>query len=205
MTDNRMRLSFLVIISGSLVINNCFAQSRIIKKGIDEQTYRTQLGEEADDVIIGDEKIPSVFKPEITFTRWNKENFLRIKPSLALTSQLSSAVVSFINNKIEYKNSKMGWYANPDPDNKDNFKFGLIFYEKPTTNTWSFQLEGWEDFDFHYTGIIEGERLWDGEQWVIQNAENPTGYFIEKMLGAWIIRHKTKRNYEIGKTNYQSG
>ena len=95
-------------------------------------TYKTTLG--TDEVIIGG-KDPSVFKPEIEFTRWNKENSLTIKPLF----DIPSAVTTLIGNKIEYKGDKIGWYANPVDE---NMKFGIILYEKPPVNTWTFTLEG---------------------------------------------------------------
>ena len=164
-------------------------------------TYKTTLGTEADEVIIGDSK-SAIFKPEITFTKWNKENSLTIKPSSELALDLASAVTTLSGNKIEYKNSKIGWYVNPDPDNGDNLKFGLILYEKPATNVFQFQLEGWEEFDFFYQPPLANVNP-DGSTWednILGRSERPAD-----VSGSFAVYHKEKKNHIIGQINYKTG
>jgi hypothetical protein len=181
-----------------LFATNCFAQE--LTKVSGKEVYKTTLGQEADEVIIGDPKSAS-FVPQITFTKWNKENTLTLKP---IGIDLADATPT-LSDKLEIRKDKIGWYANPADG--DNFKFGIIFYEKPTTNTWSFQLEGWEDLDFFYQAPLKNinpdgstweEDIFDGE--VIGRSERPAN-----VSGSWAVYHKTKRDHEIGKINYKIG
>jgi hypothetical protein len=102
------------------------------------QTYSTLLG--SDEVIIGNSK-SSVFEPHIQFFKWSKECSL----SISAKNLISSTTPTLTADKVEISDSKVGWYANPDPDNSDNLKFGLIFYERPQSNIFQFQLEGNQD------------------------------------------------------------
>ena len=169
-----------------------------IIKDKDKQIYKTTLGSDNDEVIIGDDK-SAFFKPQIKFTKWNKENSLTLKVPDTL---IPNATQSLVNGKLEYKNSKIGFYFNPDPDNSDNFKFGLILYEKPTTNIWSFQLEGWEEFDFFYQPPLKNVNA-DGSTW--EYSGDGIDNRPAAVTGSYATYHKTKKNYEIGGTNYKTG
>ena len=169
----------------------------------DNLTYKTTLGSEADEVIIGG-KNPLIFKPEITFTKWNKENSLTIKPLF----DIPNATTSLVGNKIEYKGDKIGWYANPDPDNSENLKFGLILYEKPTTNVFQFQLEGWEEFNFFYQYTPLHDITLHPEILISEDVD--FWYFKKESIAkkywkSFAVYHKTKKNYVIGQTNYMCG
>lgn len=168
-----------------------------------KQLYKTSIGVEADDVIIGD-KISVDFKPQVTFTKWkdkkgDPENSLTIKVPAGL---IASNTPTLVNGKVEVKDSKTGFYFNPDPDNVENFKFGLLLFEKPTTNTWSFQLEGWEEFDFFEQPPLANTEP-DGSTW------EDNGHGRRKrpadVNGSYAVYHKTKANHIIGQTNYRTG
>jgi hypothetical protein len=163
---------------------------------INSTTFKTRLGD--DEVIIGG-KNPLVFEPEIDFSKWQGENSLTIKPLF----DIPNAVTSLVGNKIEHKGDKIGWYANPDPDNPDNLKFGLILYEKPATNVFTFALEGWEEFNFYkqppYKNINDDGSSWEENEYGGERRRLPN------MNNAYAIRHKTKSNYIIGGINYKTG
>jgi len=193
-------LSFLFLTS------TCFAQEKNITPIANTKAYKVTLGEANDEVIIGDKNASqfTAFKPQITFTKWKDksgkpENSLTIKPLF----DIPNAVTSLIGNKIEHKGDKIGWYANPDPDNSENLKFGLILYEKPATNVFQFQLEGWEEFDFFYQPPLKNQNP-DGSTW------EDNGYCgINKrpveVNGSYAVYHKTKANHIIGQVNYGCG
>jgi len=190
----------LLLLSLLFLTSTCFAQTSVkpIIKDKDKQVYRTQLGEDNDEVIIGG-KNPLVFEPEIQFFKWNKENSLTIKPLF----DIPNATTSLVGNKIEHKGDKIGWYANPDPENADNLKFGLILYEKPATNVFQFQLEGWEEFDFLYQKPLANQYP-NGSYWE-DDGKGGIRTCPEEIAGSYAVYHKTKANYEIGKVNYQIG
>jgi hypothetical protein len=161
-------------------------------------TYRTTLG--SDEVIIGDKSAPTTFKPVVEFTKWSGENSLIIKPSPELAKELE-AQPSLVSDKLEVSGSKIGWYANTDPDNADRFKFGIIWYEKPIENKWSCIIDGWEEFDFWYQPPISidnptGARDIDHDGIIEHFVERP-----EEVVGSYAIYHKIKKNnqYKTGK------
>jgi len=170
---------------------------------INSTTFKTRLGD--DEVIIGG-KDPLVFEPEICFTKWNKENSLTIKPLF----DIPNATTLLVGNKIEHKGDKIGWYANPD--GAENMKFGLILYEKPDPKyltpdekyyKFDFQLEDNNEYNYFNCGIVKGNRVWDGEEWVIEY--QPNLFRREIYQGAISVKHKVKRDHEIGKMNYMLG
>jgi len=186
-----------------LFATNCFAQEVI--KDANKQLYCTTLGSDNDEVIIGDPNSPDTFKPEIKFQKWKipqtgeYENSLTIKPLF----DIPNALTTLSGNKIEYKGDKIGWYANPDPDNSDNLKFGLILYEKPATNVFTFVLEGWEEFDFFYQPPLKNLNP-DGSTWE-DNGHGGKLYQPANVVGSYAIYHKNKRDHLLGQTNYGCG
>lgn len=173
-----------------------------------KQLYKTTLGEDNDEVIIGDElSLDTVnLKPKIKFTKWGKENSLSIIIPDDLITDKKPKLEN--NNKtLEIGDNKVGFYFEPQ-DDEINFKFGLIFYEKPTTNTWTFQLERWEEFDFFYQPPLANVNA-DGSSWeyMIDKEGNIVGgaKMSAEGSGSYAIYHKTKKDYAVGKTNYKNG
>lgn len=195
-----MRKLTLILLTFLLLIGNCFAQTSALTKDTDTQIYRTTIGVEGDEVIIGDVKTPDIFVPEVTFTRWNKENSLSIKFPDGLITSTSPALSA---DKIEYKDSKTGFYTNPDPNNADNLKFGLVLYEKPLTNIFTLQLIGWEEFDFFFQPPLANENP-DGSTWE-DNGLGGTSTRPADVNGSYAVYHKTKKDHIIGQINYTTG
>lgn len=191
----------------------------MLTKDLNKQLYKTTLGTDNDEVIIGDPK-SATFKPEITFTKWRNiqtgipENSITIKPSGQLALDLADATPTLTSGKLEIRKGKVGWYANPDPDNENNFKFGLILYEKPSTNTWSFQIEGWEEYNFDYQPPLTEEwKIGDFRGRIVSITEtdcfdkdgNSIVHRPENVVGGYAIYHKTKKNHILGQQNYKTG
>ena len=207
------RLLFTLLFCFSLT--NCFgadlsiSPAKEVAQVTGKQIFKASIGGDTDNVVIGDEKAPDTFKNKITFKKWpdkngNYENTLSIIPPADL---ITSDTPTLTAGKLEVKDAKIGFYFNPDPDNPDNFKFGLILYEKPTTNTWSFQLGGdWQDMDFFYQEpwLNVEEFIEDGETWV-RNLDTGKDTRSLKVQGSYAIYHKTKVSHIIGQTNYMSG
>lgn len=199
-TRIRCKLAVLSILC-LVFVPNCFADIGKVK---DKQIYKTSLGADADEVIIGD-KASVDFKQQVTFTKWKNKNGI---PENSLTIKAPDGLIAantptLTNGKVEVKDTKTGFYFNSDPDNTDNFKFGLILYEKPTTNTWSFQLEDWEEFDFWYQRPYLNFNNEDGSSWEIIDGERHER--LPAMSGAWAVCHRTKKNYIVGQANYKIG
>ena len=191
-------IKLLLIFLHLFIVSDCLAAK--LTKEAEKQIYKTTLGVEADEVIIGDTINPSTFKPQITLTRWNKENSLTIKvlDGMSDSSSLTSSI-----DELEIKDTKMGFYFKPDPDNPDNFKFGIILYEKPLVNSWSFQLVGWEEFDFFYQPSLANKNP-DGSTWE-DNGLGGTANRPVDVAGSYAVYHKTKKDHITGQTNYETG
>jgi hypothetical protein len=164
------------------------------------QAYTTELGESKDTVVIGNMENPSVFSPEITFTKWSNECQLTIIPDktwfTSLTPPLSADKVS-----LEIGDSKIGFYYKPASE--DLFKCGLILKEKPKTNTWVFKIAGWQDYNFCHNydekldvslhpEILEEET---DEYWRVKaNTKSGSVYIYKKYWNGWNVYHKSKKN-----------
>lgn len=132
-------------------------------------------------------------KPEITFSKWDECSF-KIKYNKTYNSASEKdGKVTFSDNKTEFYS-----YA---VDN--GLKFGLIFKKKPKSNTFTFEIEGWEQFDFFYQPPLKNENP-DGSTWEI----NQFGTISNRPVninGSYAIYHKTKKDHVIGQTNYMTG
>ena len=131
-------MKILITLLFLCITSQCFGISAITHNTQDS-TYRIMVG--ANEVIIGNDKNITEVEPHITVTRWNKENSISIS---APANLINSTVGALSGEKVEIKDSKTGWYANQNPDNLEQMKFGLILYEKPITNTWVFGISGHE-------------------------------------------------------------
>ena len=205
------KLLFLLLFLG--IATTCFAQPvqiSAVTKVSGKELYKVTLGAENDEVIIGDEKNFATFKNQITFKKWfnekqgDFENHLSVIPPADL---IPNATVTSSNGQVLIRNNKIGFYYNKDPTSDDNLKFGLILYKKPDTNTWSFQLEGWEEYDFFYQDIWKNIEVFtkNGEDWVrnLDEQDHPTRSI--KVQGSYAIYHKTKKWAAVGRTNYKTG
>lgn len=172
----------------------CWAQglTSINELKIDTQKkiYTCKLGIDNDDIEIGDGKSLALLKPQIKFNRWKKENYLTIKVPDTI---LSANIPQFDNTTKELKISNVDTEFYFKTYDDENFKFGLIFNKKPSTNTWSFQLEGWDEFDFLYQPELTQEEI------------NHHCIRPDNVVGSYAVYHKTKKNHEIEKTNYATG
>jgi hypothetical protein len=73
------------------------------------------------------------------------------------------------------------------------FKIDIILNEKPSTNVFCYQIEGWEDYDFFYQPALTAEEI-------AQGASRP-----EEIVGSYAVYHKTLANHKIGGENYATG
>jgi hypothetical protein len=173
----------------------------MIVKDTDKQLYRLTLGKDNDEIVIGDSANPDNFKPNIKVTKWNKECSLTIKYNKSFLSIPAISKDIFYNkDKISVSDAKEEFYILPFDEK--TLKFGLIFKSKPISNIFTFQLEGWEDFDFFYqpplANVNEDGSTWEdiGDGMCIRPAE---------VNGSYAIYHKTKKDHIIGQTNYEAG
>lgn len=126
-----------------LVFSSVFAQVIADKSNITRvaslEAFTAELGSEKDTVVIGDMKNPTVFKPQITFTKWDNEEQLSIS-----YDGLSGLTPTITDGIVKIEGEKEGFYFDRSSDSL--FKFGLRLLEKPKTNRWVFKISG--DLEF---------------------------------------------------------
>lgn len=187
--------NFLIIALVLLSSTPSFAQ---LSKESNRETFSSKIGSDKDDVIVGG---ADKFEPKVTFTRWGGEESITIK---APTGLLDDASTSMSDGKLTAKKGDVGMYfTQHDPQ---TFKFGLMFDSEPSTNSFSFQIDGWENFDFHYQRPLDNENE-DGSTW---EPNDPEQYAIDgtggvshrpaDVNGSYAVYHKTKRDGEVYKT-----
>lgn len=181
-----------IILFYFLFISNCFAQT--ITKDINSQIYRTNL--DGDEVIIGD-KNAAVLKPQIKWTRWNNENFLSISP---IDIPFLNPTFSLKTDTLRIDETDIGFYISKS--GPDDLKFGLIFKQKPLQNSWSFQLTGWEEFNFYYQAPLKNTYP-DGSTW--EDSGQGKSIRPASMSGGYAVYHKSKRDNLQGGTPYMTG
>lgn len=148
----------------------------------DKKAYKTTLGKDNDEVIIGDEK-SAKFIPQIKFTKWDKENYLTIKHSK--NNWFESPILEDGRIKLVNHIEELEIY-NAD---ENNLKFIITLKTKPIDNRFIFYLEGYEDFDFFYQPALTQKEINDGH------------IRPDDVVGSYAVYHKTKSHnkYTTGK------
>ena len=162
--------------------------------------YKFTVGDENDEVIIGDEKSDK-FVPNMKLTRWNGEESLTIKYS---KTNFDPPVVDKDKVKISNHTEDIEFYKADDK----NYKMVIYVKKKPLDNKFSYYIEGWEDFNFYYQPIWEDYETVEinGEEY--QEKTLPSGMKVRRkpeIAGSYAIYHKTKANHVKGQTNYKTG
>lgn len=152
-------------------------------------SYKITLGEANDEVVIGDPLKPTELIPQIEFSKWEGECKLKIICPPEICSPVASAVVG---KELAMDSSKTGWYFLPC--SQDVIKFGLLLYETPKENKWSFKLENWEDLSFYHYGVWEGKTSINDEgEEVIQDPNRENYFRVAKFNGGVVVRSKTHK------------
>lgn len=141
------------------------------------------------------------YKPAVTMTVFNGENYLKIIRDKMYTGH------GIDDNKVVLSstdgNEAMQMYTDGD-----NFKVIFYFSEKPEKLEARCTLEGWEEYDFFYQSIWENVKVIveDDKRYVIKQDEPKAGgKRLEEVQGSYAVYHKTKRNHVRGETNYGTG
>lgn len=73
------------------------------------------------------------------------------------------------------------------------FKIDILLNERPSTNRFCYQVEGYEDYDFFYQPPLTDEEIKEG----VKRPEN--------IVGSYAVYHKTLRDHEVNGKNYATG
>lgn len=91
------------------------------------------------------------------------------------------------------------------------FKIDLILNEKPETNVFKYEIEGWEDYDFHYQPPLSKQNITDVPVYKCTDIEcvdregNIVAEQLPENVGSYAVYHKTLRDNRMGGINYFSG
>ena len=172
--------------------------------------YTTTLGESQDKVVVGnekvvfaelsvDDKVVEYVEPTIRFTKWSEEESL----TLSYPTPTGMTDKTLIDGEgLKLYGGAEDFYFNQYDDN--TFKFGLILNEIPkNTQTWSFKLVGWENFDFFFQPPLKNVNE-DGSTWEGGIQKKPLYYRPVEVNGSYAVYHKTKVNnqYKTGKFSH---
>jgi hypothetical protein len=142
------------------------------------------------------------FEPSVKFDKWNNEEHL--KYTFKSDSKFK-ADEKTSDNKVKVANDDMeiSYYTEGD-----NMKVVLTFNKKPKNNIYSFDIEGWENFDFFYQEPWANyqEIEWQGKTY-LEKLDNPMikSRRLPEGQGSYAVYHKTKRDHIEGQTNYATG
>lgn len=140
-------------------------------------------------------------RPEIKLNRWGGEEGLTVKK----TGNYGEAKRGWFSRQQKWQNGNEGVIVEPlkrvegknvaeaETQGEEGFKIDILLDEKPDTNVFTLELEGWEDLDFFYQAELTPEEIAEG-------ASRP-----ENVVGSYAVYHKTKANHVLGKTNYMTG
>jgi len=91
-------------------------------------------------------------------------------------------------------------------------KFDLILNEKPDTNVFCQQIEGWEEYNFYRQPPLWEEQGLDAPTETCTDTECDTdgdGIIDSErpleIVNGYVIYHKEKRDHIVGQTNYETG
>lgn len=148
-------------------------------------------------------EVKTYIEPKIEFSKWT--NPTTGIPEETLTLEIPSNVgytdktVDSITGEVVMRNDKEGFYFKKHDDRI--LKFGLILYEKPKTNTWTFEIKGADELNFCYQKPWENYKDIDNDE--IEKTDDPDMGHTRKInvQGSYAVYHKTKKHnqYLTGK------
>lgn len=131
-------------------------------------------------------------RPEVRLKKWDD-----VVLSVRHDDVKAQGDRKFLTNKVEWKQGAKEVHAYPleaTAQMEDGgIEFEVVLNEKPDTNVFDFQIDGWGNLDFFYQPELTLEEIADG-------AERP-----ENVVGSYAVYHKTKKNHLVGDTNYATG
>ena len=154
---------------------------------------KDRLGEVKDDVraIIGDDKVPDTFIPQLKLARWeNETNFsIRLKDTEEGEESLSS-----LQNKIKWSKGNIDIEFYDFEEDEGGYKLVWFLKEKPKTNKVEFTIQS-KGLKFYYQPELTQKEKDEG-------ASQP-----ENVIGSYAVYHDTKgglndsggKDYKVGK------
>lgn len=139
-------------------------------------------------------------RPEVKLNRWGGEESLTVKKSgdygeakrgwFSRQQKWQKGIESVIVEPLKNEGENI---ANADTQGEEGFKIDILLDEKPDTNVFTLELEGWEDLNFFYQPELTPEDIAAGDT-------RP-----DNVVGSYAVFHKSKRNHFEGSTNYGTG
>jgi len=128
--------------------------------------------------------------PEIRLKKWNGEIDLGIK----YDSIIASGTRPFLTNKFAWKGTNEELNVYPVSfEGDEGIEIDIILDKKPVKNVFDFQIEGAESLDFFYQPALTQQEIDKGT------------IMPENVIGSYAVYHKTRKNHQIGLTNYATG
>src|SRR3972149_2166259 len=145
------------------------------------------------EVIVGDDKQPDLFYPQIKISRWDNEvnTSVRLKEDdyTKATVETDKEVIKWVNGTKE-----VHFYDKPELSEDGGYEFEVILKEKPASNVLEFTIET-KSLDFFHQPALTQQEIDEG-------ASRPAN-----VEGSYAVYHKTKggmndaagMEYKVGK------
>jgi len=153
------------------------------------------------------ELIVSTDKPKVTLSKWNGEVNLGVTYTDIPSNTRGTRPL--LDKNVYWESANKTLEAKPIETSDGGVEVSVILNSKPSSNVFSFQLEGWQDLNFYYQAPL----------WQVAGLNNPTEQCgdnfcdvpglhtvrAENLLGSYAVYHKTRKDHIEGKTNYGTG
>lgn len=111
---------------------------------------------------------------------WKGERGLKVKYDMGEPS---------IQEKLTDKRDKRVHFET----NGNNVEYGLILEKRPKTNTFCYEVENAEQYDWFKQLPLTQEEIDEGD------------FRPDNIINSYAVYHKVLKNHELGKTNYETG
>ncbi|MEZ4103845.1 MAG: FG-GAP-like repeat-containing protein [Candidatus Paceibacterota bacterium] len=184
-------------------INNSDKKSKYIEG--DDSLFLIQNNKNKDKVIL------KKTHPEVRLHKWKGEIDLGVRYNKVKGQGENILGTDVVEWKDKDKKERIHAYPLPATEQMEDggFEIEVILDEKPDTNVFEFEIDGYEDLDFFYQPVslegLFGEGEICTETKCIDEGGRVTLERAENIVGSYAVYHKTKKNHVKGEINYATG
>ena len=186
------------------IVNNAFRLDKVVNAELD--TYKNEPKDEIN-VIVGDDKVPDTFIPQVKLMRWtNETNFsVRLKDT-----EYEKATITTDKDKIIWDKDNIETRFYELTEGEGGYEFEVILKEKPVTNRLEFTIET-KGLRFLKQHPLTEQSIHDIREVIITPTDsydkdgNTIRHIDEKDIGSYAVYTLEKKiNWEDGKL-YRNG
>lgn len=185
------------------VANNAFLKSEIKNSELD--LYKNEPKDEIS-IIIGDDKVPDTFLPQIKLCRWTNETNFSLR---LIDTKYEKATVETKNDKIKWSKGNVDIEFYDVADGEGSYKMVWFLKEKPISNVLEFSMQS-KGLEFYRQPPMTEEHLEVGQtadETHIYDAEgNVVAERPIEIVNSYAVYHSTKGGMnDINGKDYKTG